>query len=120
MLTQNTNIKFQGFHPSEFTKTYLNEKINILKSEVPFGATMKAAFTRNNHVIKGVVSVYSSAGRFFAVASGNKLKSVTDKLTEQIRRQTNKWKTNRFEKTSLKNLAATDDDSTIERELDNF
>ncbi len=104
MLTQNTNIKYQGFHPSEFTKTYLNEKINLLQNEAPMGATLKAAFTRNNQMIKGVVSVYSSAGRFFAVASGNKLKAVTDKLTEQIRRQTNKWKTKRIEKTSPKNL----------------
>jgi hypothetical protein len=70
MLTQNTNIKFQGFHPSEFTKTYLGEKINLLQNEAPIGATLKAAFTRNNNMIKGVVSVYSSAGRFFAVASG--------------------------------------------------
>jgi hypothetical protein len=120
MLTQNTNIRFQGFHPSEFTKTYLNEKISLLKSEVPFGATMKAAFTRNNHMIKGVVSVYSSAGRFFAVASGKKLKLVTDKLTEQIRRQTNKWKTNRFEKTSLKNLSQTAADLEKNYELDSF
>lgn len=118
MLTQNTNIKFQGFHPSEFTKTYLSEKIDLLQNEAPIGATLKAAFTRNNHKIKGVVSVYSSAGRFFAVASGNKLKLVTDKLTEQIRRQTNKWKTNRFEKTSLKNLNVFSENS--EPQLDSF
>jgi hypothetical protein len=118
MLTRNTNIKFQGFHPSEFTKTYLGEKINLLQNEAPIGATLKAAFTRNNNMIKGVVSVYSSAGRFFAVASGKKLKSVTDKLTEQIRRQTNKWKTNRFEKTSLKNLKAYSESS--EQQLDSF
>jgi hypothetical protein len=65
MLTQNTNIKYQGFHPSEFTKTYLNEKINLLQNEAPMGATLKAAFTRNNQMIKGVVSVYSSAGSIF-------------------------------------------------------
>ena len=118
MLTQNTNIKYQGFHPSEFTKTYLNEKINLLQNEAPIGATLKAAFTRNNHMIKGVVSVYSSAGRFFAVASGNKSKAVTDKLTVQLRRQTNKWKTNRFEKTSLKNMNVFNENS--EPQLDSF
>lgn len=104
MLFDDCNIQFQGFHPSDFTRSYLNDKMSALHEETPYGASLKATFSRNDADFKGVVTIHSSAGKFFAVATGRKLKEVTQKLMEQIRKQLDRWKTNRFQHQSLKDL----------------
>lgn len=105
-------LKFQGFHPSNFTRTYLNDKLSAIYDEAPYGSTLQASFTRKDHTFKGVVTIYSSAGKFFAVASGNKLKEVTGKLIEQIRKQLTRWKSQRFQHESLKDFTFHSNDST--------
>lgn len=90
-------LKFQGFHPSDFTRTYLCEKMSAIREEAPYGANLKATFTRQGHAFKGMVTVYSSAGKFFAAADGTKLKDVTHRLINQLRRQLDKWKSERFQ-----------------------
>lgn len=85
-------LKYHGFHPSEFTTNYLEEKMIILQDEAPVGATIQATFSRNDHVFKAVVTVFSPAGKFFATASGKKLKDVTHKIQSQMQKQIKKWK----------------------------
>lgn len=101
---ENMMIKFQGFHPSDFTLSYLDDKMAHLQEEAPHGAHIEATFTRKDSSFKGIVTIFSPAGKFFAVASGSKLKDVTHKLNEQIRKQLAKWKSKTHKKESLKDF----------------
>lgn len=112
MFMDDLSIKFQGFHPSEFTRSYLNEKMSALHNGAPYGSRLKAVFTRDGHIFKGVVSIRSSAGKFFATASGSKLKEVTHRLVGQIRKQLSRWKSQRFERDSLKDLSVKDNENS--------
>lgn len=98
------NLIFQGFHPSEFTRAYLGDKLSAIHLEAPYGSNLKAVFTRKDRLFKGVVTISSSAGRFFAMASGYKIREVTHRLVSQMRRKLNKWKSQRFDNGSLKNI----------------
>lgn len=89
-------LKYQGFHPSDFTRAYLDEKMSAIREEAPYGSLLHGTFTRHQHLFKGVVTIYSSAGKFFAVAESTKLKDVTQKLMVQLRKQLDKWKAERF------------------------
>lgn len=100
----NLMMKFQGFHPSDFTVSYLQDKMTILQNEAPNGSRLQASFSRRDHFFKGVVTINSSAGKFFAMASGIKVKEVTHKLNEQIRKQFERWKSRRHHRESIKNL----------------
>ncbi|WII72618.1 hypothetical protein QJS83_01875 [Bdellovibrio sp. 22V] len=97
-------IKFQGFHPTDFTRSYLRGEMSAIHDEAPYGSALKAIFSRRNQSFKGVVAIHSSAGRFFAVASGTKLKEVVQRLVEQLRKQLQKWKDQRFQKNGKEDL----------------
>lgn len=110
MLYENQFLNFNGFHVSEFTKAFLSQKLNALLEEAPYGANLNATFARKEpHVFTGIIAIYSSAGRFYAKASGHKLKAVIHKLVEQIRKQLSKWKSRRFQHESIKNLPLKND-----------
>jgi ribosome-associated translation inhibitor RaiA len=102
---ENMMIKFQGFHPSDFTRSYLDEKLATLQEVAPKGAHMEAVFTRDHSHFKGIVTIFSPAGKFFAVANGTKLKEVTHKINEQIRKQLHRWKEKSHRKESLKDFS---------------
>lgn len=102
-------LKFQGFHPSDFTRSYLHDKMNSLQDEAPYGSYLQATFSRRDHLFKGIVMIHSSAGKFSAVASGTKLKEVTHRLTEQIRRQLDRWKSQRFTHESIRDFSLSGD-----------
>lgn len=104
MPREEISLQFRGFHPSQFTQAYLNQKLSELYEAAPYGAHMDATFFRKDRSLKGVLTIYSSAGKFLAVASGRRVKEVTKKLMEQIRKQLSKWKSERFSK---KNFAVT-------------
>lgn len=119
MFMDNSSVKFQGFHPSEFTQRYIDEIVSELHEEAPYGSTLKAVFTRKDHQIKAVVTIHSSAGRFFAVASGTRVRDVSHKIVEQIRKQLSKWKSKRFhEHESLRDIAYLGEDLTSQSNLD--
>lgn len=81
MLYENQFLNFHGFHASELTKAFLSQKINALLDEAPYGSTLNATFNRKEpNVFTGTIAIYSSAGRFYAKASGNKLKTVSQKI----------------------------------------
>ena len=91
-------MHYHGFHPSEFTKDYLEEVMEELYTESPHGSFFQASFSRQNHIFKARVRIDSVNGHFFAVASGKKLKDVTHRVVFQIRKQLSKWKSLRFQK----------------------
>lgn len=119
MFMDNSFLKFQGFHPSEFTRNHLDEVISELHEEAPYGSTLKAVFTRKDHMFKGVVVINSSAGKFFAVASGTRVREVSHKIVEQIRKQLSKWKSKRFHQhESLKDISYLGQNSTSESNVE--
>ena len=89
-------VQFKGFHPSDYTKNYLEHILSHIQEESPYGSALRATFSRENNVIRGMVRVTSSAGRFFAIAEGSRLHEVGQKLNQQMRRQLEKWKSLRF------------------------
>lgn len=92
------SIQFNGFHPTDFTRAYLDSKLSELQEEAPYGSTVRAMFSREDANIRATVRILSAAGTFFAVAQGTKLQPVCTRLTRRIRRQLNKWKSLRFER----------------------
>lgn len=115
MLTENRFLKFQGFQPSDFTHSYLSDRMDAIHDESPYGSTLKAIFTRKDKLFKGMVTIYSSAGKFFAVASGHRLHDVTHKLTERIRRQLDRWKSRRFDRESLRHFSINNKEENHDR-----
>ncbi len=73
-----------------WTEKYTEEE---LKSESPRSAVLKASFVKKNDVFKGIVKIQTAAGPFFASAANSSLKKVSEKLTGQLRRRIQKWKT---------------------------
>jgi hypothetical protein len=96
MRTGDITVQFQGFHPSQFTRDYVEDRLAEIREESPFGAALRASFTRQKDVIKGIISVTSKRGKFFAVASAEQVDDVGRELFHRIRRQLNKWKETRF------------------------
>lgn len=92
MYKDRLSLQFQGFHPADFTHSYLEDVMEELQREAPHGATLRGNFSRKDHFFKGMIAIQSPAGRFFAQASGTKLKVVTHELMQQIRRQLERWK----------------------------
>jgi hypothetical protein len=89
-------IQYQGFHPSDFTKDYLESMMDEFYSESPYNSFFQAVVSRQNHMFKVRVRIDSSNGHFFAVASGKQLRDVGHRVTHQIRKQLSRWKTLRF------------------------
>ena len=93
------SLIFHGFSPSRITRSFLEEKMSALQDEAPYGAFLRAEFTNHEgDIIKGLVAIHSSAGRFFAVGHGPDLHDVTHKLIQRVRRQLDRWKSRRFRK----------------------
>jgi hypothetical protein len=103
-LTEMT-IHYQGFHPTDFTKGYLEEMMDELYTESPHGSFFQAVFSRQNHIFKARIRIDAANGHFFAVASGRKLKEVTHRVVIQIRKQFGKWKSLRFHKRNARELS---------------
>ena len=93
----NIYVQYQGFQPSDFTKVYLNSKLNELQERAPYGSTIKATFVREKQNIKAHLRIMSAAGEFFAIAQGKRLRQVNRKLLNQIHKQLQRWKTRRHE-----------------------
>lgn len=89
-------IQYQGFHPSDFTYSYLDAKLAELHKRAPQGATLRAVFTRKNKSFTANVRILSAAGQFFVSVRGNKMRDVTRKLEERLHKQLRRWKTLRF------------------------
>ncbi|MBX3041824.1 MAG: hypothetical protein KF789_14045 [Bdellovibrionaceae bacterium] len=96
MMREQVSVQYRGFHPSEFTESQIDALIKEIQAEAPHGATLKAVFSRKDFYVRGVISVQSSSGRFFAVASGRRLTEVTGQIAQKMRRQLHRWKSERI------------------------
>jgi hypothetical protein len=85
-------IQFQGFHPSEFTRAYLDLKLSELHGQAPYGAILMAVFTRKRKVLTANVRIMSAAGYVFAQARGTGLREVSYKISARVRKKFNRWK----------------------------
>jgi hypothetical protein len=98
------SMQYSGFHPSPWTESYLQTKISRMQDLAPYGAVVKAHFRRKGPMFSGFVHITSSAGSFFAKASGRKIKEVCNQLTDQIMGQLDKWKDTRFDRESIRHI----------------
>lgn len=96
MMKERIFVQYRGFHPSEFTQDHIDALMKELQEEAPQGATLKGVFSRKDFYFRGVISIQSSSGRFFTVASGRKLREVTGELSQKMRRQLHRWKSERI------------------------
>ncbi|MGZ5279971.1 MAG: hypothetical protein ACXWC9_08515 [Pseudobdellovibrionaceae bacterium] len=97
-------VRYHGFHPSDFTQNLLNCIMQEIYDESPDGSCLKASFTRNKEVLRGIVQVNSPAGPFFASATGTHVNEVAHRLLVQMRRRLDKWKSKRFRHERLRDL----------------
>ena len=97
-------LKYQGFHPAEFTENFLNAKMQELLKEAPHGAVLHASFTRKNHAFKGIISISSPAGQFFASAAHTRFREVNRRLFDQMRKQFDKWKSRKFQQEGIRHM----------------
>lgn len=104
MTMEKTLIQYQGFHPTDFTQEYLNSVIEEIKTEAPYGATVKAIFSRKEGIIKAFVEVHSPVGPFYAIASSRHVKETGVKILEQMRKRLSKWKGKRYQRQKTREL----------------
>lgn len=98
-------VRYHGFHPSDYTKSFLDSILQEIYDESPDGSNLRASFSRHKEVLKGIVQVNSPAGPFFASATGKGLHEVAQRLLQQMRRRLDKWKSKRFQHQSLKSFS---------------
>ncbi|MGE0171053.1 HPF/RaiA family ribosome-associated protein [Nocardioides sp.] len=97
-------IQFQGFHPSELFRSYLESRLSELHDQSPYGSTLRVHFTRHKTRWKATLRIMSPVREFFAVAEGRGLHEVSKRLFSRIHRQLERWKSRRFEHRSLLDL----------------
>lgn len=88
-------LKYKGFNPSEFTDSHLSAVVRGIYEKSPYGCSLKAVFSQNEKMFKGVIKITSSAGSFFATATGPVLNEVTHKMFDKIRSRLDRWKSSR-------------------------
>lgn len=88
-------IKFQGFSPTEFTQTYLNEVLQRIYEEAPASSFVKATVSKVRDGYKAVVHVNSVAGHFFATAHAQRITDLGHQVVSKMHRQLDRWKTKR-------------------------
>jgi hypothetical protein len=89
-------VQFQGFHPSTFTRDFLDLKFDQIHEKSPYGSTLRAVFVRNGERLKATLRIMSAAGTFVAVSEGQKMRDVSKRLFSQIGRQLERWKSTRY------------------------
>lgn len=96
MYTEDWFVNYRGFRPSDFTRHFMTDLMAQLLDEAPYGASLRANFSRHDGELKGRINIHSPAGSFEAFAKGRRLTEVSKKLTSQIRRRLRRWKEERF------------------------
>ncbi len=102
MPKSNVSVVYHDFHTSAYTKEFIQSVVEEIHSELPGGSTVKATFSKNGKVIKGMLNVSSYSGPFFTVAASEDLREVTVKLVEQMRRRLEKFKSRQHARGGLK------------------
>jgi ribosome-associated translation inhibitor RaiA len=97
-------VQYHGIHTSDLTKNSIKALIDEIHEEGPTTATVRAMFTKRakENDYRGIVHVHSKAGSFFTAATHSNLMEVAEKVLEQMRRQMDKWKSNRIYRATVK------------------
>lgn len=98
---ENKKIHFYGFKPTETMQEYIEENLRSIQEWGPNSSALIATFTKKGREYKGVVRINSFAKNFFSISVGKSLKNVMDHMSEQLARQISKWKSQRFDRTSI-------------------
>ncbi len=93
---ETVQIHYKNFPHSAALQTYLKGIVHGLQHESPSDSVLKVSFSKTGRVFKGMVNIYSRAGRFFARAEDLTINAMSHKLFERVRRQLDKWKAQRF------------------------
>ncbi len=91
------SIQYQNFHPSTFTKEYLDAKLTQILNRAPKGSVINAVYSVDKGAITATLRIMSSAGEFFAISRGRFLKDVNRRLVNQIGRQFQRWNQRRHQ-----------------------
>ncbi|MCX7978460.1 MAG: hypothetical protein N2578_05605 [Bdellovibrionaceae bacterium] len=100
-MSEDIVIHYHGFHPSEASALMLQNLLEEVREEAPYGAAVRASFNRKDGVIKGILQVNSAVGPFFAVSSGEEIHEVAQTLMRRIRRRMEKWKSRRYRESGI-------------------
>lgn len=95
-MNKTTNIQYSGFHPSEWTESYVESAIARMQELAPYGAVIRASFRRKDADFTGMIQINSSVGSFFAKSQSKKIREVCSHLNDQILHQLGKWKQSRL------------------------
>jgi cytochrome P450 len=98
MSYDDVHVQYQGFHPSDFTKSFIRSLLEEIHDEAPSGASVRAIFSKKDGNFKGTINVRSAAGPFFAMDVHSSLIGVAEHLLRQMRRKLDRWKSNRFKR----------------------
>jgi hypothetical protein len=94
---ENSKILFHGFSPSQFARDYVQTLMDKIRDEAPSGANVRMQIKRvGERTFRGMVTIHSHAGSFFATASHPALIELGHELLERTRRELDKWKSKRF------------------------
>ena len=102
MSKNRVSVIYHDFHPSDYTKEFIESVVNEIHQELPRSSTVKATFSKKGDLIKGMLHVGSHSGPFFTVAASEDLREVTLKLVEQMRRRVEKYKSRQHDRHGLK------------------
>jgi hypothetical protein len=86
------DIRYLGFHPSDWTKSYLASSLAALRDQLPFGSRLKVMVKRQGHLLVANVDVLSRAGRWFIPAKASKLSQLCHTVESRVHRQIEKWR----------------------------
>lgn len=98
---ENKKIHYYGFKPTETMQKYIEENLQSIQDWGPNSSSLIATFTKKGPEYKGVVRINSYAKNFFSISVGKSLKTVMDHMSDQLGRQIAKWKSQRFDRTSI-------------------
>ncbi len=97
MLAEDVKVRFAGFEPSQDVRSALYFMLNKLHLKSPSKSFLSVTFTLTNGIFEGVIKVTSTAENFVAKATDAHITGLSNKLSEKLLGQMDKWKSLRFE-----------------------
>ncbi len=91
-MTQGIDIRYLGFHPSEWTQAYLDDAISALQERLPFGSRIRAVIKRQDKMLVAQIDILSKWGRCFVPARAARITQLCSLVEQKVQRQTNRWR----------------------------
>jgi ribosome-associated translation inhibitor RaiA len=98
MITENVQCVFSGFDPEHETKTFIAQVADEIYHTAPSDSGIKLVIQKSRGLIKASCRIASQVGTFVAETSGKNPILAIQKLENEIKRQLDSWKMNRFRK----------------------